>query len=45
MKLAEFPPTITVDAEKYDGWVKQGAHPSDSVESLVARAKKTAPPA
>jgi small subunit ribosomal protein S16 len=34
------PPTITVDHEKYEGWVKKGAHPSDSVDSLVTRAVK-----
>lgn len=36
------PPTIKVDAEKYDDWVRKGAEASDSVESLVARAKKAA---
>ena len=36
------PETIVIDNEKYEGWVSQGAHPSDSVKSLVKRSAKHA---
>ena len=31
------PPSAVVDLERYDGWVGKGAHPSDTVKSLVGR--------
>lgn len=34
------PPTMTIDREKYDGWVSQGAQPSDVVKSLVKKMAK-----
>ncbi len=39
------PPAIHVDLESYDGWIHKGAHPSDSVASLVARVRKAGTPA
>lgn len=32
------PETIVVDTARYEDWVKKGAHPSDTVRSLVKRA-------
>ena len=34
------PKTITVDHKKYNLWLKKGAQPTDTVRSLVAKAKK-----
>lgn len=39
------PPTVIVDKEAYEGWIKKGAHPSDSVANLVARFGRAAGPA
>ena len=36
------PEQIVLDSEKYEGWVAEGAHPSDSVKSLIKRANKRA---
>lgn len=30
------PPTLEVNVERYKDWVQKGAHPSDSVSSLLA---------
>jgi small subunit ribosomal protein S16 len=32
---------VAIDAERYEHWVKVGAKPSDTVASLVKRAKKS----
>ena len=37
------PPAITVDAEKEQKWIANGAQPTDTVKSLLARAAKAAP--
>jgi len=39
------PATVVVDMEAYNGWVSKGAHPSDSVRNLVAKAKPAEPQA
>jgi small subunit ribosomal protein S16 len=31
------PATVTVDRERVDYWIKQGAKPSDTVRTLIAR--------
>jgi small subunit ribosomal protein S16 len=31
------PPAVRLDLESYQRWVDQGAHPSDTVRSLVRR--------
>ena len=33
------PATVKLDVEKADGWIQRGAHPSDTVRSLLARAR------
>ena len=35
------PPKIEIDFAKMDGWIKKGAHPSETVKSLVEKAKMT----
>jgi small subunit ribosomal protein S16 len=37
-------PSVRIDLEKYQKWVDDGAHPSDTVKSLARRAKMAAPP-
>ncbi len=32
------PPTIKIDREKVDGWIKKGAQPSNTVKHLIAHA-------
>ena len=32
------PPTITVDAEKVQNWIKNGAQPTDTVRGLLKKA-------
>ncbi len=39
------PPALTVDMAEYEAWVKKGAHPSESVASLVAKVKTAGTPA
>ena len=34
------PATVKLDIEKAEGWIKNGAHPSDTVRSLLVRAKR-----
>ncbi len=36
------PPAVQIDMERYEAWVKKGAHPSDSVKSLVTAKQKSA---
>lgn len=33
---------VTIDAEKVERWLKNGAKPSETVDSLIKRAKKAA---
>lgn len=33
------PSTIVLDKEKVEKWIKNGAKPTDSVKSLIERAK------
>ncbi|HAH31784.1 MAG TPA: 30S ribosomal protein S16 [Elusimicrobia bacterium] len=33
---------VTVNIEKYEGWIKNGAQASDTVSSLFSKAKKAA---
>jgi len=37
------PPTIKIETEKADAWIKKGAQPSNTVRVLLARAKGAAP--
>jgi small subunit ribosomal protein S16 len=39
------PAVVQVDKERVDYWIKQGARPSDSVRTLIARHLTPAPPA
>ncbi len=34
------PPTVVVDMERYENWVRNGAEASDTVRSLIKRAAK-----
>ena len=36
------PPTIKIEVEKAQAWIKKGAQPSDTVKTLLARAGATA---
>lgn len=36
------PPEVSVNLERYDQWVSEGAHPSDTVKSLVGRMRQGA---
>ncbi len=36
------PPTITIDRDKADAWIKKGAQPSDAVRNLLNRVKAQA---
>lgn len=36
------PATLKVDLEKADAWIKKGAQPSETVASLIARARAQA---
>ena len=38
------PAIVQVDRERVDHWLKQGAQPSDSVRTLIARHLTPAPP-
>lgn len=33
------PPSVKIDKEKYDFWIKRGAQPSDTVKSLIKNIK------
>jgi small subunit ribosomal protein S16 len=33
------PATVQLDVAKADAWIKKGAHPSETVRSLLSRAK------
>jgi small subunit ribosomal protein S16 len=33
------PPTIEIDRDKADGWIKKGAQPTSAVKNLLLRAK------
>ena len=37
------PPTVQLDVERYQTWIAKGAHPSDSVRSLVTAQQKRVP--
>ena len=37
------PPTIKIETDKADAWIKKGAQPSNTVRILLARAKGAAP--
>ena len=37
------PPTIKIQTEKADAWIKKGAQPSNTVKILLARARSAAP--
>ncbi|HWW88029.1 MAG TPA: 30S ribosomal protein S16 [Vicinamibacterales bacterium] len=39
------PAVVQVDKERVDYWIKQGARPSDSVRTLIARHLTPVPPA
>jgi small subunit ribosomal protein S16 len=39
------PPTIKIETEKADAWIKKGAQPSNTVKNLLARARSAAPAA
>lgn len=39
------PPTIKIETEKADAWIKKGAQPSNTVKNLLARARSAAPTA
>ena len=39
------PATVKIDRERVDHWIKQGAQPSDTVRTLIARHLTVAPPA
>lgn len=36
------PAVVEVNLEAYDTWIGKGAHPSDSVKSLVEKKRRTA---
>ena len=36
------PPSVKINKEKYDFWIKQGAQPSDTVKSLIKKIEKEA---
>jgi len=36
------PASVRLDHDKLDGWIKQGAQPSQTVKDLVKRARRTA---
>jgi len=36
------PVTVRLDVEKADGWIRKGAHPSETVKRLIHRARTTA---
>ena len=33
------PATVRLDLDRAEGWIRQGAHPSDTVKSLLVKAK------
>jgi len=37
------PPAVELDLDRYQTWVDQGAHPSDTVRSLVKKLRAAAP--
>ena len=37
---ATSPETIRLDVEKTEAWIAKGAHPSDTVRSLLSKAKR-----
>ena len=39
------PPTIKIETEKADAWIKKGAQPSNTVKNLLARVRSAAPAA
>ena len=38
------PPTLKIEMDKADAWIKKGAQPSGTVKTLLARAAKAANP-
>ncbi len=36
------PPAIKLDLEKVDGWIGKGAQPTDTLKSIIRRARKLA---
>ena len=38
------PPTLKIEMDKADAWIKKGAQPSGTVKTLLARAAKAATP-
>lgn len=41
----EEPPVLVVDLARADYWIGKGAQPTDTVKSLLARARAETPPA
>ena len=39
------PAKVELDLEKAEQWIRKGAHPSETVRSILARQKKSAPAA
>ena len=37
------PPTIKIETDKAEAWIKKGAQPSNTVRNLLARASRSAP--
>lgn len=37
------PASVRLDVERADEWIRKGAHPSDTVKSLLARVRTAAP--
>jgi len=37
------PASVRLDHEKLDGWIKQGATPSQTVKDIIKRTKKAGP--
>ena len=38
------PPTLSIEMDKADAWIKKGAQPSGTVKTLLARVAKAAKP-
>jgi len=39
------PVKVELDVARAEDWIRKGAHPSETVRSLIERQKKAAPPA
>ena len=39
------PAQVQIDVERAEHWIRRGAHPSETVRSLLARQRKAAPAA